>query len=527
MKSINARALSSNLRKHLRAAGYFQKDLADELGLHPKVLSRKISGNGNAHLTEEEARRIIITLAQWQAITTQNEALQLLELAQKKQSSFSAQEWQTHPLNLLTSRNTMHHTHTDYASRRSIRHNLPAQLTRLVGREEEVEQLRQMLRQEEVRLVTLVGPGGSGKTRLALHVAKELVDTFAQGVWLVSLAAVRDSALLLLSIMQVLNIKPAPALSAIQSLTSHLQDKQLLLLLDNFEQVRDAAPAIGELLAAAPGLKVLVTSRTVLHLYGENEFKVPPLGVPDTSDVLDVTKLAQYGAVQLFVGRARAVEPSFALATENAASIAQICARVDGLPLALELAAARVKILPPAVLLARLSEARLSVLTRGAKNLPDRQHTMRNTIRWSYDLLTPNDKAWFARLGVFSGGWSLEAAEAMVQAIATDLDHEDATVSGFTLDLLERLVDNCLLVRLPMTAGHVRFTLLETLHAYAMERLNAHGELERLRDWHTCFYLSVAETAEIGLRGPQQLTWQTRLVTEQDNFRAALKWSLQ
>ena len=527
MKSINARALSSNLRKHLRAAGYFQKDLADELGLHPKVLSRKISGNGNAHLTEEEARRIIITLAQWQAITTQNEALQLLELAQKKQSSFSAQEWQTHPLNLLTSRNTMHHTHTDYASRRSIRHNLPAQLTRLVGREEEVEQLRQMLRQEEVRLVTLVGPGGSGKTRLALHVAKELVDTFAQGVWLVSLAAVRDSALLLLSIMQVLNIKPAPALSAIQSLTTHLQDKQLLLLLDNFEQVRDAAPAIGELLAAAPGLKVLVTSRTVLHLYGENEFKVPPLGVPDSSDVLDVTKLAQYGAVQLFVGRARAVEPSFALATENAASIAQICARVDGLPLALELAAARVKILPPAVLLARLSEARLSVLTRGAKNLPDRQHTMRNTIRWSYDLLTPNDKAWFARLGVFSGGWSLEAAEAMVQAIATDLDHEDATVSGFTLDLLERLVDNCLLVRLPMTAGHVRFTLLETLHAYAMERLNAHGELERLRDWHTCFYLSVAETAEIGLRGPQQLTWQTRLVTEQDNFRAALKWSLQ
>ncbi len=379
-----------------------------------------------------------------------------------------------------------------------------------------------MLGQEEVRLVTLVGPGGSGKTRLALHVAKELVDTFAQGVWLASLAAARDSDRMLLSIMQVLNIKPAPALSAIQSLITQLQDKQLLLLLDNFEQVRDAAPVIGELLAAVPGLKVLVTSRTVLRLYGENEFKVQPLDVPDSSDVLDVTKLAQYGAVQLFVERARAVEPGFA-----AASIAQICARVDGLPLALELAAARVKLLSPAMLLARLSEARLSVLTRGAKNLPDRQHTMRNTIRWSYDLLTPIEQAWFARLGVFSGGWSLEAAEAMLQAIATDLDDEDITISGFTLDLLEHLVDNSLLVRLPMTAGQVRFTLLETLRAYALERLNAHGELERLRDWHACYYLWVTETAEIGLRGPQQLMWQAPLVTEQDNFRAALKWLLQ
>jgi len=272
--------------------------------------------------------------------------------------------------------------HTDYVSPRSVRHNLPAQLTRLVGREEEVEQLRKVLGQEEVRLITLVGPGGSGKTRLALHVAKELVDTFAQGVWLVSLAEARDSDRMLLGIMQILNSKHAPTLSAIHSLITHLQDKQLLLFLDNFEQVSDAAPVIGELLAAAPGLKVLVTSRMVLHLYGENEFKVQPLDVPDSSDALDVTKLAQYGAVQLFVERARAVEPGFALTTENAASIAQICARVDGLPLALELAAARVKLLPPSMLLARLSEARLSVLTRGDKNLPDRQHTMLNTIRW-------------------------------------------------------------------------------------------------------------------------------------------------
>ncbi len=247
-----------------------------------------------------------------------------------------------------------------------------------------------------------------------------------------------------------------------------------------------------------------------------------------------MTQLARYGSVQLFVERARAVALDFALTADNAATIAQICARVDGLPLALELAAARVKLLPLALLLQRLSAARLSVLTGGARNLPGRQQTLRNTVTWSYDLLSPAGQAWFARLAVFSGGWSLEAAEAMTQAVAAgkgsaQSGDESASCEGenSALDMLEQLVDNSLLVRLPVTGEQARFTMLETLREYALERLSAQGELERLRDWHACYYLAVAEAAGAGLRGAQQLVWQARLVAERDNFRAALEWSLQ
>ena len=269
---------------------------------------------------------------------------------------------------------------------------------------------------------------------------------------------------------------------------------------------------------------MLVTSRVVLHLYGETEFNVPPLDVPDSSAVLDITRLEQYSAVQLFTERARAVSSDFILTPENASCIAQICKRVDGLPLALELAAARIKVLPLQQLLARLSEAPLSVLTGGARNLPGRQQTLHDTITWSYNLLSPNEQALFARLGVFRGGWSLEAAEAMMHALSADQHIEP------TLDLLERLVDNSLVVRLrgeQVTAEQVRLTLLDTLREYALEQLNAHGECERLRDWHACYYLEEAEAAERGLRGPQQLVWRGQLVAERDNFRAALGWSLQ
>ena len=548
MKHISARIFSTSLREHLRASGYFQKELANELGLHSKVLSRKLRGNGNAHLTEQEVKHIITTLAKWQAITTRDEALHLLEQAQMQPGSFSDQEWHTPPLSQLTGNGAIRQTHTNYAQPRPL-HNLPAPLTRLIGREEAVQQLRQLLGQDDVRLVTLFGPGGSGKTRLALHVANELTGVFTHGVWFVDLTAERDPFLVPQSIMQVLNFKPTPELPALQTLTTYLQNKQMLLVLDNFEQVgvgsvyhakrsgadiamgeghgegyEEAAAVIGELLAAAPGLKVLVTSRVVLHLYGETEFNVPPLDVPDSSAVLDITRLEQYSAVQLFTERARAVSSDFILTPENASCIAQICKRVDGLPLALELAAAHIKILPLQQLLARLSEAPLSILTGGARNLPGRQQTLRDTITWSYNLLSPNEQALFARLGVFSGGWSLEAAEAMMHASSADQHIEP------TLDLLERLVDNSLLVRLrgiQVTAEQVRLTLLETLREYALEQLNAHGEFERLRDWHACYYLEEAEAAERGLRGPQQLVWRGQLVAERDNFRAALGWSLQ
>ena len=523
---MNVSAFSDSVQKYVRASGYSQKELASVLGLHPKVLSRKLNGNGNAYLTNLEVQCIIKTLARWQAITTQNEALQLLELAQIGPTIFSTDDWQTPPLNSLALNGPQSTTSSDSSLRTyTLQHNLPSPTTQLIGREWAVERLRKLLGRDDVRLVTLVGAGGCGKTRLAVQVASELVGGYAQGVWFVALAGVSDPGLVPMSIIQALNMKPPPSLPPIQSLITYLRNKQLLLVLDNFEHIEGAAAVVDEILTAASGLKVLVTSRVVLHLYGEYEFSVPPLDVPDPSIVLKSAELSHYGAIQLFVERAQAVVADFALTDEIGAFIAQICARLDGLPLALELAAARVKVLPPALLLERLSRARLALLTGGARNMPSRQQTLRNTITWSYDLLSSVQQIWFPRLGVFTGGWSLEAAEAMMPALAADLG--DAPVSESLQDILEQLVDNSLLVRLPVSNRQVRFTMLETLREYALEQLSKRGEFERLRDWHACYYLGLAEAAEIGLRGPQQLSWLARLVADRDNFRAALEWLLQ
>src|SRR6266536_1146371 len=515
-----------SVQRYVRVSGYSQKELADAIGLHPKVLSRKLNNSGNAHLTHLEVQRIVTTLAFWQAISTQDEAIQLLKLAQMRPNSFSAVEWQQPPLSWLAAKHT--HTISPNGSRpfmNILKHNLPAPTTRLIGREWAVERLTQILERDEVRLLTLVGTGGSGKSRLALHMASAIVDEFPQGVWYVALAGVSDPALVPMSIIQVLNIKLTTDIPLMQNLTSYLRNKQLLLVLDNFEHVGEAAVVVDGMLAAAPGLKVLVTSRVVLHLYGEHEFNVPPLDVPDPGIEISTEALAQYGAIPLFLERAQAVMPDFILTPENAPCIAQICARVDGLPLALELAAARVTLLPPALLLKRLVEARLDVLAGGARNLPNRQQTLRNTILWSYNLLSPVEQAWFPRLGVFTVGWSLEAAEAMMQSLVADLPGTPA--SSDLLEMLMRLVDNSLLVRLPVAGEQLRFTMLETLREYALEQLSEQGELERLRDWHAWYYMRVAEVAELGLRGPQQLVWLARLKTDRDNFRAALEWSLQ
>ena len=522
---INSRTFRDSVREYIRNSGYSQQQLAGAIGLHPKVLSRKLNSNGNAHLTQLEVKRIITALARWNVIATRDEALLLLDLAHAQPNSFSAEEWQAPPLSQLATEQAQPIiSNGSSPPMLTMRHNLPAPTTRLIGREWAVERLRHLLRREEVRRVTLVGSGGSGKTRLALHVASVLAGAFAQGVWFVALGGLSDPALVPMSIIQALNMKPGPRSSPIQSLTTYLRDKQMLLVLDNFEQLKDADAVVGELLAAAPGLKVLVTSRTMLHLYGEHKFSVPPLDLPSPDDIAGTEDLLQYGAIQLFVERAQAIVPEFALTAENAAAIVQICARVDGLPLALELAAARVKVLPPALLLERLSAARLPVLTGGARNLPARQQTLRNTINWSYNLLSPEEETTFARLGVFTGNWSLEATASMMQAV--EADQEDALFTGSLLDMLEQLVDNCLLVRLPMAGEQVRFTMLETLREYALEQLDKQGELERLQDWHACYYLGVGESGEQGLRGPQQLVWLARLGAERDNFRAALEWSI-
>ncbi|HJT56734.1 MAG TPA: NB-ARC domain-containing protein, partial [Ktedonobacteraceae bacterium] len=521
---VSKETFLGGVQHYLRMSGYSQKDLADELHLNHKVLSRKLHGN-RAYLTHMEVKHIILALALWKAITRRSEVLELLRLAEAGPNTFSTSEWQTPPLNELTDELDEPAPPANPVLRNlPLLHNLPTQITPLIGRKWAVEHLRKLLLREDIRLVTLVGSGGCGKTRLAQYIACALLNTFPDGVWFVALGGVSDPELIPMSIMQVLNIQPAANASPLQSLTAYLQDKRLLLLLDNFEQVAAGAPVVSELLEAAPGLKVMVTSRMVLHLYGERDFNVPPLDLPDFGVALEPHLLMRYGAIQLFIERAQAVDPHFSLTAENALSIAQICARVDGLPLALELAAARVKVLSPNLLSELLSRARLPVLTGGAINLPNRQQTLRNTIIWSYDLLSASEKLWFCRLGVFNDGWSLEAVEALMRDLPTGDEYTLTPVSAMTM--LEHLVNNSLLVRQPAINGQIRFTMLETLREYALERLTEQGEIERLRDWHSSYYLNMAEAGEIGLKGPRQLEWLKLLALERDNFQAAMEWSM-
>jgi predicted ATPase/class 3 adenylate cyclase/DNA-binding CsgD family transcriptional regulator len=425
-------------------------------------------------------------------------------------------------------------------------HNLPAQPTPLIGREKEIVTVCAVLRRTDVRLVTLTGPGGMGKTRLALQAAAALLDTFADGAWFVNLAPISDPHLVAATIAQTLGIKESVGVSLLDSLKDYLREKQLLLLLDNFEQIVDAAPLVSDLLAAVPGLKVLVTSRMPLHLAGEHEIAVPPLGLPphprpplprrgegeDTplppawgtrvaqgagwlGDGGDWQHLTQYEAVRLFIERAQAVKAGFAVTNANAPAVAEICYRLDGLPLAIELAAVRVKLFPPQALLMQLG-SRLRLLTGGARDLPARQQTIRNTIDWSYHLLDAGEQILFARLGVFVGGWTVEAAEAVCNA-AGDLPID-------VLDGLASLLDQSLLRQMEETDGEPHFTLLETIREYALERLVASGEAQAMQQRHAAYYLALAKTAEPQLRGTDQVAWMDRIEQEFGNLRAAIDW---
>jgi predicted ATPase/class 3 adenylate cyclase len=401
--------------------------------------------------------------------------------------------------------------------------NLPAQPTALIGREREIAEVTALLRRDDVRLLTLTGPGGTGKTRLALQSAAELLDTFPDGVWFVNLAPILDHILVATTIAHTLGLVEATDKPIEESLRAFLRAKRMLLLLDNFEQVIDAAPQIAELLAAAPGLKVLATSRAPLHVYGEHEYAVPPLALPPTTDDHAADRrdiITQYESVRLFLARAQATKPGFAITNDNAPAVAEICHRLDGLPLAIELAAARVKLFPPEALLARLG-SRLLVLTGGPRDLPARQQTLRNTIDWSYNLLDEGEQALFRRLGVFVGGWTLEAAEAVCEDKEKSLP-----VSLSVLDGLAALIDQSLLRQEEGTDDEPRFVMLETVREYALERLEESGELETMRRRHTEYFVALVEMAEPKLTGPAEQMWLIRLDADYDNLRAALAWSL-
>ena len=396
--------------------------------------------------------------------------------------------------------------------------NIPMQRTGFVGREKEVAAARELLLRQDVSLVTVTGPGGIGKTRLAVEVASGLVERFPSGIHFVPLSPLRDAALLASAIVQTLGIREAGGQSPLEILKKNLHDSlsaPMLFVLDNFEHLIQAAPTVADLLAAAPNLKILVTSRAALHVYGEHEFPVPPLALPDARSLPSVEVLSEYPAVALFVQRARAVKPDFELNRENALAVAEICSRLDGLPLAIELAAARVKVLSLSAIGTRLA-SRLQLLTGGSRDLPQRQQTLRAAIDWSYDLLNAAEQKLFRRLSVFVGGCTLEGVEAVCDTKA-DLDLD-------LLDGMASLVDKSLLQQVEQENGESRFVMLETIREYAREKLEASLEEAPTRRAHAAYFLVLAEEEAADRGGAVGVEWLDRFGLEHNNFRAALEW---
>lgn len=392
---------------------------------------------------------------------------------------------------------------------------LPVPLTPLVGRAREVAEVCRLL-QAGVRLLTLTGPGGVGKSRLALEAASQSGGTFVDGAAFVPLAPIREPSQVGPSIARALGVVDPQSGSLVDALVRHLQARRLLLILDNFEHVVAAAPLLMDVLAGCPHLALLVTSRSILRVSGEHVLPVPSLESPDNARSRPPEKLLQCGAVQLFVERARAVRGDFSLSSDNAEAVVEICRLLDGLPLAIELAAARVTLLSPGALVSRL-ERRLPLLSRGSRDLPERLRTMRDAIAWSYDLLSPTEQALFGRLAVFAGGCTLDAAEA-VRTASPGLPID-------TLDGLADLVDQSLLYQVIQSDGEPRFLMLETIREYALERVGGAGDESAARRAHATHFAQLAEEAGTGLQGPEQQRWRDRLDVELDNLRAAVAWS--
>jgi predicted ATPase/class 3 adenylate cyclase len=405
---------------------------------------------------------------------------------------------------------------TDFPALRTLDarpNNLPVQLTSFVGRDAEIAAASELL--DRARLVTLTGPGGTGKTRLALQVGAERLSRYADGVFVVELAPIADPELVISAVAGVLGVRESPDHPPVDAVKDAIRDKELLLVLDNFEQVLDAAPMVTDLLTAAPKLRVLVTSRAVLHVHGEHELPVPPLRIPDPAHLPQLDALSQFEGVALFIERAMAVRPDFAITPTSAPAIAEIVVRLDGLPLAIELAAAKAKLLGAEAILGRLG-SRLGFLGGGARDLPARQQTLRDAIDWGFNLLPAPEQAFTRRLGVFVGGWTIEAAERVCAPNALGLDAFEGLAS---------LVDQSIVRREESAHGEPRFLMLETIREYAGERLAQAGERDELRRRHAAYYTEIAEAAEPQLtRDPEVID---RVARDHDNYRAALSWAIE
>ena len=483
-ETSEALAFAELLRRYRASARMTQEDLASRTGLTPQAIG----------LLERGERR------RPHAYTVQvlGEAL---GLEGREFAEFEA-----------AARRPPAHRATEETSHRA----LPAPPTPLIGREQEVATLTELLRQEDVRLLTLTGPGGVGKTRLALEVAGRSSEAFADGVAFVPLAPLRDPDLVPSVLAQTLGIKDAGDRSLQEALKLHLEIKQTLLLLDNFEHLLEAVPLVAELVRGCPGLTVLATSRAPLRLSGERQYPLSPLSL------VSGASLESSPAVRLFEERAMEVFPGFEVRAGNEAAVAEICKRLDGLPLAIELAAAKVKLFSPKALLDRL-ELRLPLLSGGARDLPERQQTLRDAVAWSYDLLGPAERALFGRLAVFAGGFSLEAAEAVCgPGMPEEME---------VLEILASLVDNSLVVSRVEASSEPggdepRFTMLETVREFAAERLDSDGEAEEVHRAHAMYYLELAEAAQPEVSARMLTGWLAVLDREHDNMRAALRWTI-
>ncbi|MDP9269834.1 MAG: tetratricopeptide repeat protein [Chloroflexota bacterium] len=397
----------------------------------------------------------------------------------------------------------------------AVPNNLPTQMTSFLGREAELAEAERLL--ADARLLTMSGPGGTGKTRLALQVAADEVERFPDGVYWVPLGSISEPDLVAPTIAQAMGL-PDPGGHAFDRLAEHLGSRRVLLVLDNFEQVAAAAAGVAELLSRAPQLTVLVTSREALHVYGEHEYPVPPLRLPDTHRLADLASFSQYASVALFIERAMAVKPDFAVTNANAPAVAEICVRLDGLPLAIELAAARVRVLSPEAILQRLG-GQLALLSGGARDLPARQQTLRGAIAWSYDLLSEPERRLFARISVFAGGATFDGLEAVVPDPGTAVDSMEL------LDGVGSLVDKSLVFQVPGPDGEPRFGMLNTIREFAAEQAVVAGEHDGLSERHASFYLSFAEAGAAVITGPDQRAILDRFELEHDNLRAALSWA--
>ncbi len=393
--------------------------------------------------------------------------------------------------------------------------NVPLPLTSLIGREPELQAARDLLLRPEVRLVTLTGAGGIGKTHLAMALGNELQETFAEGVSFVSLATTYNSELVIPAIVHALGLKEIGDRSPMQLLKTFLRDKHLLIVLDNFEQVLPAAPHISDLLSSCTQLKILVTSRALLHVWGEYTFRVQPLEVPDLQQLPELESLSQIASIALFVQRAEAILPGFQLTDENARDVAEICTRLEGVPLTLELTAAHCNVLSLHTLLSRL-EHPIEMLTGGRRDAPLRHQTLRNMLSWNDDLLSPDEQMLFRRLAIFDGGFSLQAAEAIMSVFG------DMSIS--VLDGITALIDKSMLQQTAYGKEEPRLYFLEVLREYGLERLGACGELEITRDAHASYYMALAEATVFDTN---QTVWQKLLQCEVGNLRVAVEWLLE